>query len=169
MPTKQISFLLLSLVFWPIAVEAQDIDPHALYERTCAGCHAAHAGEFVFETLEIRENSLVGSRSRQPVATFLETGHGGMSPAEVEVMVELLSKISQSGRLFFRKCRICHDSANDLARLKLVIRDGNLVGRYTGRDIAQFLKNHGRLDRDEIKTMLEVLEGQLVTKSEAAN
>ncbi|MBG6211220.1 cytochrome c2 [Labrenzia sp. EL_126] len=166
MPSMKIPLLLLFLVFWSSAGGAQQIDPHALYERACSGCHAAHAGEFVFEVLENRENDLVSRMSHRPVSAVLETGHGGLSAAEVDVLADLFSDISRSGRLFFRKCRICHVSAKVLARRKLVIRDGRLIGRYSDQIVSQYLMNHGRLNADEIPTMVEVLTRQITTKAE---
>lgn len=57
-------------------------------------------------------------------------------------------------------------SAKVLARRKLVIRDGRLIGRYSDQIVSQFLMNHGRLNADEIPTMVEVLTRQITTKAE---
>lgn len=52
-----------------------------------------------------------------------------------------------------------------LARRELALRGDRLVGRYTGRDIALFLENHGRLEGPEIETILRMLERQLATRA----
>ena len=72
--------------------------------------------------------------------------------------------IQKSGRLFRKKCEICHVRAVDVARDKLILRDGELVGRYTGRDTALFLTNHGRLTAEEILVMVEVLKRQVLQR-----
>lgn len=142
------------------AARADNINPHDVYESNCARCHAPHAGAFVFETLENRNGVLTGTATQQPVEAYLASGHGGLSEEEIAVMTQLFRDISRSGRLFKRKCAICHNNANDLAHFDLVIRDGALFGRYSGRDIAAFLAGHGRLTPDEIPLMLDVLERQ---------
>jgi len=153
----------LSLIIWSGTANAQQIDPHAIYEKDCAGCHTPHAGEFASERLSLLDDILVIKETGQPVSVFLETGHGGLSPEEQETLLEFFGKIQQSGRLFFRKCGICHISAKQLARIHLIIRDDKLAGRYTGRDIPQFLLEHGRLEPNEVEIMLGVLERQLLT------
>lgn len=156
-----------SLIFWIGGASAQNIDPHAVYELSCAGCHAAHSGDFVFETLDLSEGTFVGKTSGRPLAGFLQAGHGKLSATEIDALMLHFTNISQSGRLFLERCRICHGNARDLARLNLVIRENVLVGRYSGRDTAAFLTNHGRLNPEEITTMVEVLERQLLTAGAA--
>ncbi|MBW4709765.1 hypothetical protein KX928_18410 [Roseobacter sp. YSTF-M11] len=153
----------LVLICWGGAAAAQPIDPHALYEEGCAECHAPHAGDFAFDGLELLGNTLVGKTSGRPLSVFLEAGHGHLSPAEIEVMVKFLSDIRQSGRLFLKKCRICHSNAKELARHGLVLHDDKLYGRYTGREIARFLANHGRLEPGEVAIMLNVLKRQMLS------
>jgi hypothetical protein len=161
MPKKLAVIGILALTYWISPASAQQIDPHTLYEQNCAGCHAPHAGDFVFEKLDLLDNTLVGKKTGRPVSVFLNAGHGGLSPTEIEVLMDHFSNIRHSGRLFFEKCRICHVNAKELARLKLVIRDDMLVGRYTERDIAQFLVAHGRLTSEEVPRMVSTLKRQL--------
>ncbi len=52
------------------------------------------------------------------------------------------------------KCRFCHDPAKNLARRTLTLRDGQLVGRYSGRSVEDLLSYHGRLHGDEQKAAL---------------
>lgn len=153
----------MSLVLAAFPARAQHIDPHALYEEKCAKCHEPHAGEYVSKDLEIADGSVVGKKTGRPVVQTLETGHGRLSATEVTVMTEFLTRIASSDRLFLKKCRICHSNAKELARLDLVIRNDRLWGRYTGRDIAQFLENHGRLTPDEVTKMINVLKWQILT------
>ncbi len=168
-PKKFAVIGLLALTYWICPASAQQVDPHTLYEQNCAGCHTLHAGEFVYENLDLIDNTLVGKKTGRPVSAFLETGHGGLSPDEIKIMMDHLSSIRQSGRLFHEKCRICHVNAKELARLNLIIRDGILLGRYTGKDIAQFLLNHGRLDTKEAARMVDVLKRQLMTTPTTQN
>ncbi len=169
MPAKILGRWVLLLIFLSGFAAAQQIDPHAVYEQDCAGCHAPHAGEFVFDKLKLLNDSLVAKKTGQPVSVLLESGHGGLSPAETEAILDLFLNIRQSGRLFFEKCRICHINAKELARINLIVRDDRLMGRYTGRDIAEFLLDHGRLELNEITIMVEVLKRHLVTASTTKN
>lgn len=142
----------------------QVTDPHRVYEESCAACHRAHAGDFVWESLELRGGVLFGRESGSPVGTFLEQGHGGLTSGEIATLMEQFTLIRNSGRVFADKCRICHDSARDLARRELILADGRLTGRYSGRDIEQFLRNHGRLAPPEIGIVVEVLTRALATR-----
>ena len=142
---------------------AQTIDPHELYEQRCGGCHTPHAGDFVHESLVRSNGSIIGRKSGRELRAFLEAGHGKLSADEIEAMVAHLTSIQQSGRLFHKKCRICHERAVTLARRELILKDGNLIGRYSNRDMRQFLLGHGRLTADEVPAMIDVLKRQLKT------
>ena len=69
-----------------------------------------------------------------------------------------------TGWIFRDKCTLCHRNAVRLARIWLIVRDGRLVGRYTGRDIEAFLHNHGRLSDEEVGIVIKMLKRQLATK-----
>ena len=139
-------------------------DPHELYEQRCGTCHEPHGGDFVSKHLRRVDSKLLGRHTGKELRTFLEHGHGELSPDEVDVMVLHLTSILDRGALYREKCLICHDRAVLLARLHLIMRDGRLVGRYTGRDIGMFLENHGRLEKAEMSTILEMLATQLSTQ-----
>lgn len=143
---------------------AQSVDPHELYEQSCGGCHAFHAGDFVFESLDHLNGVLVGRSTGQPVEAFLQGGHGRLSSDEIEVILVHLAFIWDSGRLFHNNCSICHVRMVDLARLSLISRDGALYGRYTERLISEFLLEHGRLTADEVPRILVTLERQLAMR-----
>jgi cytochrome c5 len=142
---------------------AQDIDPHQLYERHCGGCHAAHARDFVRKSLERRGGDIVGRNSGVALGTFMARGHGRLDAFQAREMVAHLTAIFDGGWLFQERCRICHDRAVLFARRSLVLRDGRVVGRYTGRDIRSFLDNHGRIDAGEAETIMVMLKRQLAT------
>lgn len=155
------SLLLVFLTAGGRAALAQAGDPHALYEQRCAKCHSPHAGEFVADSLEQVDGKVVGRDSGRELRALLTRGHGRLASSEVDAMVAHLTSILAAGGLFREKCLICHGRAVGLARQKLIMRDGRLTGRYSGRDIAAFLAAHGRLEADEIPTVVQMLERQL--------
>jgi len=136
---------------------AQSDDPHRIYEQRCAGCHTPHAGDFAQESLLEQDGRLLGRESGRDLRGFLEAGHGKLEPAEIDTIVEQLGAILQRGALFQRKCRICHDRARELARLQLIVKDDILRGRYSEREIADFLRDHGRLTEEEVPIVVEML------------
>jgi hypothetical protein len=146
------------------ATLAQTIDPHELYEQRCSGCHAPHAGEFVHDNLKRLSNKIVGRDTGRELRSFLAGGHGKLAPLEIDVIVAHLESILEAGALFHQNCIICHDRAVVLARRQLVLRNGRLLGRYSGREIGTFLENHGRLKGAQIATVVEMLKGQLATQ-----
>ena len=143
---------------------AQTSDPHRAYEEKCARCHTPHAGEFARRNIDAVGNALLGRHSGRSVEALLARGHGEPTPGEVAALVAHFRAILNSGALFREKCKICHDPAVRLARLELELREGKLIGRYSGRDIEAFLRSHGRLEGDEVKRMVEVLTRQLETR-----
>ena len=148
-------------VFSPPALA---IDPHRLYEQNCSGCHAPHAGDFAHENLIASDGRMHGRESREEIREFLASGHGGLSAEGIGSLVEHLTNISRAGRLFHNKCKICHGRAVTFARKQLYLKDGKLIGRYSKRDIAHFLRDHGRLTADEVPTMAKTLERHLKTQ-----
>ncbi len=163
-------FVLSALVIFAgggcTAASAQTIDPHLLYEQNCGGCHAPHAGDFVHDSLVRSNGHVQGRKSCQELRAFLQSGHGNLSIDEIGAMVRHLTDIQRSGRLFHDKCKICHGRAVVFARDELLLKDGKLTGRYSKRNIEQFLPGHGRLNADEVPGMIEVLKRHLNTRSD---
>jgi hypothetical protein len=151
----------IAVLLWVLPATAQPLDPHQIYERSCSRCHGAHAREFVNDNLIRSDGEIVGRKTSRDVRIFLEAGHGNLTPQEIETLFVQFESMLATGGLFQKKCRICHDRAARFARLNLVERDGRLVGRYSGRDIAEFLKGHGRLNPDEVDSMIATLIRQL--------
>lgn len=140
---------------------AQPADPHKIYEERCSGCHEVHAGDFVSEKLVTRDGHLLGRKSSAMVKSLFAAGHGGLTQEEASVLLSHFAAISQSGRLFQRKCRVCHDRAVAFARINLKLKNGELFGRYTGKDIGEFLKEHGRLTAEDVETIISTLKSHV--------
>lgn len=157
---------LLAIMFiGNLTAVAQPIDPHELYEQRCSGCHAPHAGEFVHENLKRLGDKIIGRGTGKELRPFLAGGHGNLAPLEIAAMVVHLTSIAEVGALFRNQCFICHGRAVALARSELIVRDGRVVGRYSGRDIETFLGRHGRLERGQISAIVQMLERQLATRT----
>ena len=142
----------------PVALAGPD--PHEVFESRCTACHG-HAGAFVRENLTLADGVLQGLANGRAVAPFLAHHRGGAAPDEVAVLVDMFQRQLAWGSLFETRCRDCHRSARGLALQKLIVRDGVLRGRYSGRDIAVFLKHHGRTTPAEQQILGEVLLWQL--------
>lgn len=138
-------------------------DPHALYETKCSPCHEMHAGDFVHDNLDLKGGAAVYRSSGIAIETFLGSGHGKLGALEAKTLVNHLTAILRSGQIYREKCLICHDTAVNLARSKLTLKDGDLYGRYSAENISEFLKHHGRLEADEVGTVIDVLSRQLET------
>lgn len=140
---------------------AQVTDPHALYEQRCAACHQPHARDLVKETLTVREGRVVLKSSGAPLADFLNRHPRGLSPGDAQTLMTQFEAMLQTGFLFQEKCIVCHERASELARLRLIERNGALMGRYTNRDIAAFMPHHGRLTSPEVETIMAMLHRQV--------
>lgn len=146
---------------------AQAIDPHRLYEQKCASCHEPHASDLARSALVVRSGAVVGRASGRPLAQLL-TGHRGtrLSEAEIKALVDHFGAMLATGWLFQEKCIACHERAVVLARTYLADKDGRIVGRYSGRDMAAFLAEHGRLSPVEAEVILAMLARQLATRED---
>ena len=143
---------------------AETIDPHRLYEDRCSGCHAAHAGDFVHGSIDYSSGGGIGRKTSKRLHEFLTEGHGGLSARQIDALLDLFLGVYKRGRVFRDKCRVCHDRATELARSRLIIRNGRLMGRYSGRDIEGFLSRHGRLEGAEVEMMTQTLESHVRAK-----
>lgn len=159
-----LSVLLTLLLYLPMAAQSQPIDPHALFETKCGRCHE-HAGEFAREKLTIEAGDVVGRQSGKPVLITLASHFGRLSEAEAGLIVDMFRHQILSDGLYKEKCRFCHDPAKDLARQTLILQEGQLVGRYSGRSVEDLLSYHGRLQGDEQKIVLDMLTWQLAVIS----
>lgn len=118
-----------------------------LFQERCARCHD-EAGSFAKTDLKFEEGVLRARRSGKDLRAFLPGHPGRLDEAEREAMVATLTAIVTSGGQFQQRCAICHGHAEAFAGAQLVIRDGRLRGRYSGRDVEIFLPGHGRLDAE---------------------
>jgi len=136
---------LLATLLSTVTAPAETSDLHRLFEQRCGRCHG-HAGDFAREKLSIVDGVL---RGRRPdLKGFLELHHGPRTAAEAEDLYRMFFRQVEAGGEFSQRCRMCHDSASDLVRDRLIVVDGALRGRYTGNDIRAFLVGHGRLDAE---------------------
>ena len=152
-----ITFLISALFAAPLAAQSADPpDVHLLFEEKCMACHG-HAGAFARENLKL-EGGQILTAGGLPVDRFLISHRGGLALDAIELFVEMFRLQLESGGLYRKKCVFCHESrAYDFVRLNLFFRDGELVGRYSDRDVASFLTGHAQLDPSEAKKMTQVL------------
>ena len=101
---------------------------------------------------------------RQEIGQRYAVGGTQQTQAEIEALIEAFRRNISSGSLYQRKCIDCHDRARDFARIRLVISQGVLKGRYSGYVVEGFLKGHGRLDESEVAQMVATLKWQLETR-----
>lgn len=142
----------------------QSIDPHAVFEARCSRCHTGHAADLARKSLSLApDGTAVSKASGGSVARLLDGHPGNPSAAEIAALVDMFTRQIRSGGLFRRKCTSCHKRAVTLARRTLVVRQGRLVGRYTGNPMTSFLANHGRLEGSEIETMTQMLRWHVET------
>lgn len=132
----------------PAAAPAAAEDLHRLFEDRCAACHG-DAGPFAHEVLAGR------GLTPERLARFLGR-HGGAGP-EAQPLAAMLLAQAETPPLFRSQCTICHGKAADFVRDHLVVRDGVLVGRYTGRPVAPFLDHHAGLTAEEQAFFLDLL------------
>jgi mono/diheme cytochrome c family protein len=155
--TLAFTILALTAALMPYPAGAQESRWPGLYFERCGRCHGdAHA--LLEKRAELKDGALVGRRSRRNLKSFLGSHFGRRSEDEIATVYMELLRVAGGGGRFRQQCAICHVSAESLARESLVLRNGELFGRYSGRRIADFLVGHGRLStRDDAAFFVEVL------------
>lgn len=144
------------------AEAAQATDPHALFEARCGRCHG-HAGALTRSHVVIEDGVLRAASSRQPLDRFLPAHVGGLAGDEIAVLLDMFARQLAFGGVYERRCRICHDRASQFVRLRLALRDGAVVSRLSGEDVAAFLERHGRTTPEERQRLLDMFRFQLET------
>ncbi len=132
------------------------IDPHQLFEERCTRCHG-HAADFARGHLQLVGTTVAGTKVRGDFSAFLKRHQGGVSASQAAVLIDAFRRQLLGGGLFQERCSVCHQRAYELARLHLILVDGNLMGRYSGRDMAEFLPIHGVRTADEAEQLFEML------------
>lgn len=138
---------------------AENPDAHEIYENSCSRCHEDHAGDFVHAALQLKNNAAVSVRTGLSADDYMKSGHGKLLSEHIAALNTLFLFILENDGLFQSHCRICHGPARLLAKSKLIVKDGVLMGRYTGRNIQEFLYGHGRLTKSEAEKMTDILSG----------
>lgn len=120
---------------------------HALFEERCGRCHE-RSGDLAREGLVIEDGRLLIRETGGHVLDFLLRHYGRLSRAQAQAFYDnFLRQVLGAGR-FKERCAICHVRASELVR-DLVIEDGRLFGRYSGRRTGEFLLGHARLEAAE--------------------
>lgn len=131
-------------------------DLHRLWEERCGGCHGDSA-EFVRHGLQLIDGELRGKRPGTDLRAFMLRHRGGLPEPYVGPVYDMLLAQATTPARFRDQCGICHHRAVELVRDALVVRNGELVGRYSGRLTRDFLRGHGRLDEEGVAFFAKLL------------
>jgi mono/diheme cytochrome c family protein len=153
--------LFIAMFLSTSAGHAQTGEWPGLYFERCGKCHG-NADAILDKHIEPGDGKLFSRRSRQDLRIVLGNHFTPLDRSEVEAIYMEVLRVAQGSGRFKQQCAICHISAEQLAREYLVLRDGELFGRYSGRSIERFLTGHGRLEtRDDVAFFVEVLQRNL--------
>ncbi|WP_448190948.1 hypothetical protein [Azospirillum sp. sgz301742] len=142
------------MIVSPGFADADTFDLHWFWEQRCEDCHG-HAGAFARRALSVEDGKLLGRHHRDDLMLFLQ--NHGVPAARVKPLYDMLLAQATADPRFKDKCGGCHETAAGLVRESMVLRDGVLVGRESGRPVAEYLKRHGKLRQDEVPFFVELL------------
>lgn len=149
------------IVHWVFAVfvalaapPALAVDLHAMWDNRCAGCHG-HSADFARRFLTVEGGKLRGRHHRDDLDRFLPNHY--LAPDLVAPVIAMLAAQASATPRFRERCGGCHQTAAELARDKLSLRDGELVDRESGRRMRDFLPGHGRLPAAEAPFFVDLL------------
>jgi hypothetical protein len=139
---KRMMAIVVAVPLLQAAAPVDATDLHRFWEQTCGDCHP-HAGAFAQRFLAVRDGKLQGDHHKDDLLVFLS--HHYLPQNLVQPMYDMLLAQASTPPRFKERCGRCHVSAADLARESLVVRDGVLQSRESGRPVAEFLPRHAKL------------------------
>lgn len=147
---------LVLLVLAPLAPAASSgADLHDYWDQRCKGCHG-HSGEFARRFLRVKNGQLFGVHHQADLEVFLRNHY--LTDELVAPVSEMLTAQVATPPLFGEKCSRCHGTAAEFARNSLVVTNGVLVGKSSGRNVADYLATHGGLGSTEVRAMVDTLK-----------
>jgi hypothetical protein len=153
LPKRLVVLALLLAPCMPGAAVAVDL--HAYWDDRCKECHD-DAGAFARRTLRVEDGRLVGAHHREDLGRFLHQHY--LADDLVAPVTAMLIAQATTTPLFKSHCAACHGDAAALARKSLVLKDGVLTGKVSGRPVSDFLRTHGGLAPGEIPAMTATLQ-----------
>ena len=145
--------LLAALLSAPAAQAAPDL--HDYWDTRCRECHG-DAAAFARSTLRVEGGRLLGRHHTEGLATFLRQHY--LTDDLLAPVMQMLQAQATTAPVFKEKCAGCHGNAATFARESLVMRDGVLVGRASGRAVRDYLQRHGKLTAAQVGPMVATLE-----------
>lgn len=133
---------------------AAGIDLHRMWDDRCAGCHG-HAGDFA-RKLTVSGGELQGRHHVHDLRLFLRNHYPADS--EVDAVYDMLLAQASSAARFRAECSSCHGTAAEFVRDTLALRDGELLGRESGRPVHLFLGAHRQLGAADASFFAQLLK-----------
>ena len=139
-------------------------DPHTVYEQRCGGCHNEHGADLARQKLKLAAEKVVVARTGRDLEAVLKKHHGvQLTAGEWPALAALFKLGMATGGVYQLRCARCHDTAVKLAREKLMLSDGRLVLRGSGKEVAAFLASHGETQASEMAHLLQALRFHVET------
>ena len=141
------------------------VEPHALYETKCMGCHNEHGADLARQRLSVVGEALHVNRTGTTIEQLLGRHHGvKLTAVELATLTRLFRSGIQWGGAFQLRCARCHDKGVTFARSKLTLRSGEVWTLKGDKDVAEFLtRGHGEATATEVETLIEMFRYQLET------
>ncbi len=149
------NFIVVLVAVCAMSAVATATDLHKLWDDRCGDCHG-HSADFAREFLSVADDKLYGQHSDRDLHLFL-SDHYLVGSDQVDAVYAMLFAQASSQAQFKAKCGACHQQAAQLARQSLVLRDGELYARNSGRLIREFMQRHGGLEVDEVAFFVQLL------------
>ena len=150
--------LIVPMIFLMFAAitpaRAQPRDLHDYWDARCQSCHG-HSAAFARRTLRVEQGRLIGKHHRDDLQLFLKNHY--LTDELVEPVTAMLVAQATAAPLFQARCAGCHGNAADFARKSLLLQDGVVTGKASGRPVDEYLRKHGGLAPEDIEPMVETL------------
>ena len=140
------------LLFTNFSIAGTDL--HWLWDDRCAECHG-HSSDFSRQFLQVSDGQLQGPHHTQNLKIFLRNHY---APADkVEAIYDMLLAQVTTAPRFKAECSSCHDSASQFIRDSIIIQNGELISRESGKSVREFMQTHRKLKQDDIEFFISLL------------
>jgi len=147
-------YILIAMLMLVTNFGTAGTDLHWLWDNRCAECHG-HSADFARQFLQISDGQLQGAHPTRDLKLFLRNHYAPDREVEA-IYAMLLAQVTTAPR-FKAECSNCHDSASQFIRNSIIVQDGELISRYSGESVREFMQTHRRLNRDDIEFFINLL------------
>ena len=156
MVISMICLMLSVLMAKAFATESEGKAPDAkkIWDKTCFTCHG-DSDHIARNFLTVVDGKLQGPIHKETFITFL--GNHYLSKTKADAVYAMLLSQATSKSRFEQECSSCHQNKAELVYKNLVLNNGILYSRKTGKPTYGFMETHEELKKEDVRFFMKEL------------